>query len=98
VASRSDDALAAGLLIASVVLSLVGLALQTNQFNWSVPYPYSSLVWSVVYLALVPVANIASLLLGDRRKFWVKLNYAVIMVGALLRALYWFADSVLRVG
>lgn len=91
-------ALAAWLLLASVILSLVGVNLQMNQINWGIPYPYYAYVWTTVQFGLTPVANILSLMLGDRRKLWVKLNYVVIVTGLLLRFAYWFVDSVLKLG
>ena len=94
-AARAPRA-AAWLLGASVVLPLVGLNLAMNGFDWGLGYPASSYAWSAIHLALIPGCNVASLLLADRSRRWVKLNYVVVLLGAMLRILEWLVSSSVR--
>jgi hypothetical protein len=67
-----------------------------NGFGWGLAYPYSSYVWDGFHFALIPASNVASLMLADGRQRWVKLNYVVIVLGLLTRALSWLLNSAIR--
>jgi len=83
--------LAAALLLASLVVPPITTLCSMN--GWSGGLSEQAWLPTVAALQflLTPVGNVASLLLGDRRKLWIKLNYVVLAGSALLTLALWLA-------
>ena len=96
--------IAAGLLIASLVLPLALFAVpllvaENPQGGLLIRYAGSPWSWlaSAAQFAVTPVGNVVSLLLADRRQLWPKLNYVVLalwlLVGLGFLGLYWMPSN-----
>ena len=66
-----------------------------NGLYWGLGERYFLPVWAAVQFAATPVGNVVSLVLADRRKAWVKLNYVILVLWLLLSGLIWFVSRVL---
>jgi hypothetical protein len=89
--SQRRQTVAACLLVASILLPLALLCvplLDPSHLADSPIVRFSQSTWlwvlSGVQFAITPVGNVASLILGDRRKLWMKLHYVVLAVWLLV--------------
>jgi hypothetical protein len=92
--SRRRHAIAASLLAASFIVPLINLLFPMMKVPLS-GFGESYWLWVLAALqfAVTPVGNVVSLVLADRRKLWVKLNYLVLavwlLVGVAILGLPW---------
>lgn len=62
-------------LLRSVAVPVVGTVSAMNGWHRGLGERYRAQLWSVLQVCAAPIGNMLSLLLGDRRKPWVKLDY-----------------------
>jgi hypothetical protein len=87
--------IAACLLGASILVPPIGVISSMNGLYWGLGERYFLPVWVALQFAVTPVGNVVSLILADRRRAWVKLNYFILVLWLLLTALIWFVSRVL---
>jgi hypothetical protein len=86
---RPRDVAAACLLGASAIVPVAGTVSALNGWYWGLGELDFPVVWFALQLAVTPMGNLLSLVLADRRKPWVKLNYLVLGLWLLAAALLW---------